>query len=104
MGLASLRAWLAQRLALSVDALEQSHSGAVWIGRFAAHLKGLLPSMNFIAAVQNAVRTWPYACRIEPEEAADIFHVRFLQKAVQQPESAVRHGHARDSSAALEIT
>ena len=82
-----------------MNALMPSYSGSIWIGRFAAHLKGLVPAMNVISAVKHAVATWPYACHLTPEESADIFHVRLLRNEIQLPELIVQHGRSRYSTA-----
>ena len=82
----------------------QCHSGPVWGGRFGVHLKGLLPSMNGINAVQHVVVTWSYACHIELEEAADIFHDRLLRKKLQDLGLAARDDRVRHSTAGLEMT
>ena len=82
-----------------MNALMPSYSGSIWIGRFVAHLNGLVPAMNVISAVKHAVATWPYACHLTPEEAAGIFHLRLLRKEVQLPELSVQHGRRRDSMA-----
>ena len=76
-----------------------SYSGSIWIGRFVAHLKGLAPAMNVISAVKHAVATWPYACHLTPEEAAEIFHVRLKRSDVPLPELTIQHGGRRYSAA-----
>ncbi len=48
-------------------------SKANWMDRFANRLMQLQPSMNSVTAAANAVKAYPDAADVEPEEAASSF-------------------------------
>jgi len=58
-----------------------SHPASIWVGRFGAHLIEQEPSLRPTLAIQRAIATWPYACHLEPEEAADILTARIHDHA-----------------------